>query len=96
MTATKTKAKPDAVEVLRQLVAREAWSGRDAAFAAAIIEIADRVDTLAQLDVASSMKVEALEEFSFDLSGKVQQLLALFILTGRGERASADALEKIM
>ena len=71
-------------------------SERDATFAAAILEICDRLDALAQLDVASSMKVEALGEFSFDLSAKVQQLLALFILTGRGERASADALEKIM
>jgi hypothetical protein len=71
-------------------------SERDATFAAAILEICDRLDVLAKLDVASYGKVEALEEFSFDLSEKVQQLLALFILTGRGERASADALEKIM
>jgi hypothetical protein len=72
------------------------WSRRDAVFAAAILELVDRIDALAKLDVASYGKVQALGEFSFDLSEKVQQLLTLFILTGRGERASADALEKTM
>jgi hypothetical protein len=91
-----TGAKPDAIENLRRLLAREPMSGRNAAFAAAILEICDRLDVLAKLDVASSMKIEALEEFSYDLSEKVQQLLALFILTGRGERVDADTLEKIM
>jgi hypothetical protein len=84
-----TKPKPDAIESLRQLLAREAWSGRDAVFAAAIIEIADRVDALARLDVAVSGKVEALEELYHVLSDSVGALAFLSKLLD--ERVDADA-----
>jgi hypothetical protein len=44
---TAPNAKPDAIENLRRLLAREPMSERDATFAAAILEICDRLDALA-------------------------------------------------
>jgi hypothetical protein len=101
MTDTKTDTKPDAkvdalFEHLRRLQSQGIWGERDAAFAAAIIELRDRLDALAQFVGCLDKKEEARDEFCFDLSHKVEQLAALFIATSRGADERADESEKVM